>query len=164
MKRLLLLALLTSGCGGEEEAPKPKPKARAATPAPAAPQAATVQVPDVQPAIDAAAALRRYYGFIKAGDYDSAWAMRSGPATQAERKRFAANFQAYERYRATVGESSQPVESGGWEYVEVPVMIYGSYRGGKAFGSTGSVSLRRAVRVPGASARERTWHIFTGRR
>jgi hypothetical protein len=47
--------------------------------------------------------------------------------------------------------------------VEVPVMIYGQHKDGKPFGSAGSVSLRRSVAAPEATAREREWHIFTGR-
>jgi hypothetical protein len=109
---------------------------------------------------NAADTLKRYYAAIEAGDYDAAWARRSGPATEAERQRFAANFKAYERYRATVGTPSEPVEADGWAYVEVPVMIYGSYRGGKPFGSSGSVSLRRATSAP-AGPRERSWQIYT---
>jgi hypothetical protein len=104
--------------------------------------------------------LRRYYGLIEAGDYAGAWAMRSGDRAGLER--FSANFRSYDRYHASVGQPSEPVESGGWAYVEVPVMITGRIRGGEPFASSGSVSLRRATSARGARAREREWHIYTG--
>ena len=110
---------------------------------------------------DAAATLRRYYRLIEAGDYEAAWEMRSGDRTGLDR--FRANFAAYERYRATVGTPSEPVEAGGWVYVEVPVMITGRMRGGAPLGTAGSVSLRRAANGNDAAApRERAWHIYTG--
>jgi hypothetical protein len=160
MRAALCLLILLAGCRAESPTPKPKAnaRARASAPAEASPGASAPEA--LAEASDAAATLRRYYAAIEARDYDTAWAMRSGPATDAERQRFAANFKAYERYRATVGVSSEPVEAGGWAYVEVPVMIYGSYRGGKPFGSSGSVSLRRATSAP-AAPRERRWHIYT---
>ena len=87
--------------------------------------------------------------------------MRSGEKAGFER--FRANFAAYERYRATVGTPGEPVSAGGWIYVEVPVMITGRMRGGKPFGSGGSVSLRRAAPDnEEAGPRERGWHIYTG--
>jgi hypothetical protein len=104
--------------------------------------------------------LRRYYGLIEGGRYAEAWAMRS--ASKAGSVEFARNFAAYESYRAQVGQASEPVESGGWLFVEVPIMITGRMKGGEPFASAGSVTLRRAANVPAATAREREWHIYTG--
>jgi hypothetical protein len=104
--------------------------------------------------------LRRYYSHIEAGHYTEAWAMRGGKPDGAEA--FARSFAAYRSYRATVGEPSAPVSAGGWMFVEVPVMITGTLHSGKGFGSTGSISLRRAAAAPGATAAQRGWHIFTG--
>jgi hypothetical protein len=104
--------------------------------------------------------LRRYYGLIESGRYAEAWAMRS--ARRAGSAEFARNFAGYESYRVTVGTPTEPVEAGGWAFVEVPIMITGRMRGGEPFGSAGSVSMRRAAGAPAASARERGWHIYTG--
>jgi hypothetical protein len=104
--------------------------------------------------------LRRYYGHIEAGRYAEAWAMRGGKPEGGDA--FARNFAAYQSYRVTVGEPSQPVAAGGWSFVEVPVMITGTLKGGKGFGSTGSVSLRRAAGAPEATPAQKEWHIYTG--
>lgn len=123
------------------------------------PPAATAQ--DRAESGDAAAALKRYYARIEAGDYDAAWAMRSGESGEEARRRFADNFKAYERYHADVGEPSEPVEARGWAYVEVPVMIVGAFRGGKPFASSGSVTLRRATTAE-TDAGGSGWHVYVG--
>lgn len=161
MKRVALCCLLfLAACGEERETPKQaRQREKAAQP----------PMPELDPPVetardredrgDAAAALRRYYERIEAGDYDSAWAMRSGEADGEARRRFADNFRAYQSYRADVGTPSEPVEAQGWAYVEVPVMIRGSFRGGKPFSSAGSVTLRRATSGPGTGG---GWRIYTG--
>ena len=157
---LALPILLLAACSDERETPKQAKQREKAEQPP---------MPELEPPVetaqdradkgDAAAALRRYYARIAAGDYDSAWAMRSGEAGGEARRRFADNFKAYQSYQADVGTPSEPVEAGGWAYVEVPVMIRGSFRGGKPFTSAGSVTLRRATRGPGAGG---GWRIYTG--
>jgi hypothetical protein len=169
MRRFLLLPLLVlAGCGGAGE---PSNETGSLEPA-AAPVMPELEPPAAEneaeaeareQAFDAAGTLRRYYALIEKRDYEGAWAMRARTGDEgAGRQRFLDNFKAYERYRATVGTPSRPAAAKGWEYVEVPVMIYGRFRGGKSFGSTGSVTLRRAVSVDGASAAEKRWHIYTG--
>ena len=114
---------------------------------------------------DAAATLKAYYARIEAGDYDTAWAMRSDEAGDEAgdraKRRFADNFKAYSSYQADVGAPSEPVQARGWAYVEVPVMIRGNFRGGKPFSSAGSVTVRKAI-----SGREAGggWRIYTGER
>lgn len=146
MKRTaLLLPLLLHACGKPAPQPKQHEPERRTEPAP----------PRRSEAGDsAAAALGRYYSLIEAGRYDDAYAMRSGGAV--DRERFAANFRAYESYHAQAGAPSQAAVQGDFEYVEVPVMITGRFVGGKAFGSAGRVTLRRARR--GADT---AWKIYT---
>ena len=160
MRRALFLALCLAACG--QEAPPQPAKAERKLPqrAPAPPATPETQERDVEAGAGAAATLKRYYALIEKGDLDGAWEMRSGD--HAGRERFLANFQAYESYRATVGTPSRTVAAEGWEYVEVPVMIYGAFRGGKGFGNSGSVTLRRAAGARDATVRERNWHIYTG--
>jgi hypothetical protein len=151
MRALLFLSLVLAGCGADdapqrnESRPAATPRARLPELAPPGPDAenASAAQAEAEESADAAEALKAYYRHIETGDYEAAFAMREGDSSESERKRFVANFKAYERYRATVGQPSRPVEAGGWVYAEVPVMIYGSFRGGKPFGSSGSVTLRR---------------------
>lgn len=153
MRLLLLAPLLLAAC--ERKAPAPPAKQRAG---PVTTRAAPVADPGPtqgeDAAGDAAATLRTYYARIEAGDYGAAWGLRTADAGLT-RERFAANFAAYESYRAVVGAPSLPVAAGDWDYVEVPVMITGRLRGGRPFGSSGSVTLRR----PHAGG---AWRIYTG--
>ncbi|HEX8571462.1 MAG TPA: hypothetical protein VF759_01780 [Allosphingosinicella sp.] len=160
MKRTALCCLLLlSACGREADAPPDsKNLSRAARP----------PMPELEPPVptdqdredsgDAASTLKRYYARIEAGDYDAAWAMRSGERNEAARRRFADNFRAYQSYHADVGMPGEPIQAGGFAYVEVPVMIRGTFRGGKPFASAGSVTVRRATSGEG----DRGWHIYTG--
>ncbi|HET9641028.1 MAG TPA: hypothetical protein VFP12_17695 [Allosphingosinicella sp.] len=157
---LLSLMLLLAACGEEHETPQQAEKREKAQHPPMPelePPATTAQ--DREDSGDAAATLRRYYSRIQAGDYKAAWAMRSGEAGDEARRRFADNFKAYSTYQADVGAPSEPVEAQGWAYVEVPVMIRGTFRGGKPFSSAGSVTVRKAK--SGAEAGS-GWRIYTG--
>jgi hypothetical protein len=158
----LVLLLPLAACADEPETPRQaQQRGKAARP----------PMPELEPPVeaardredrdDSAATLKLYYARIEAGDYDAAWAMRSGKAGGEAKRRFADNFRAYETYRADVGTASEPVEAQGWAYVEVPVMIRGSFRGGKPFASAGSVTLRKASSGPEAGA---GWRIYTGER
>ena len=163
MKRAAFCCLLlVAACGSEPETQREARQREIAKQPP---------MPELEPPVetaqdredkgDAAAALKAYYARIGAGDYDSAWAMRSGEGDGEARRRFASNFRAYERYEADVGTPSEPVQANGWAYVEVPVMIRGRFRGGKTFSSAGSVTMRRATSGAEAGA---GWRIYTGAR
>jgi hypothetical protein len=164
MRFLLLLLAPLAACGRDEPPPAAPEQASSAKPAPAPLPAAPSprETARAASARDAAAVLRRYYDHIEAGRYDEAWAMRGGGGGRPEKQAFARNFAAYERYRVTLGPASIPVEAGGWAYVEVPIQIYGRLKGGEAFGSGGTVSMRRAAGVAGATDADREWHIYTG--
>ena len=151
--------LLAAACGRQADTPQDAQNFS---------HAAQPPMPELEPPVptardressgDAAATLKLYYARIEAGDYDAAWEMRSGEADEAARRRFADNFRAYSSYHADVGTPSEPVVANGFSYVEVPVMIRGTFRGGKAFATAGSVTIRRATSGEGA----RGWRVYTG--
>lgn len=163
MKRATLCSLLLlAACGSERETPEQSRQRQKIEQPPMPELDPPAETPEDREASgNAAEALRKYYARIQAGDYDSAWAMRSGEAGDEARRRFAANFAAYESYEADVGTPSEPVEAQGWAYVEVPVMIRGTFRGGKPFSSAGSVTVRKAVSGPEAG---QGWRLYTGER
>jgi hypothetical protein len=149
------LASLVAACG--DEAPPAPADRKLERQAPATPPAAAASPPVDQAAPaaeagDAAEVLRRYYASISEGRYSEAHKLRETGGADAAA--FAAYFERFESHRVTVGTPSEPVEAGGWLYVEVPVHSYGTMEDGKPFGSAGTVTLRR--RAPGGE-----WRIFT---
>jgi hypothetical protein len=156
----LSLLLLLAACGEPAETPREARQRENAAQPPMPELEPPAQTPqDREDSGDAAATLKLYYARIEAGDYGSAWAMRSGEADDEARRRFADNFKAYETYGADIGTPSEPVEAEGWAFVEVPVMIRGRFRGGKPFASAGSVTMRRATAGPEVG---KGWRIYTG--
>lgn len=145
---LAALALAACGEGGAPEARDP-PIAEAVqrkSPAPSPPPGATAP-----PAADksraasdsAAEVVRDYHRLIGAGDYGAAWRLREASPRNPAEEAFAAAYRQYAEYRVTVGAPSEPVSAGGWDYVEVPVQIYGRTRAGAPFASAGTVTVRR---------------------
>jgi hypothetical protein len=156
---LLLLLLLLAACGSQQETPQQSPqREKAGRPPMPELEPPAESARDREDSGDAAATLKLYYSRIRAGNYEGAWALRSGEAGGEAERRFADNFRAYQSYEADVGTPSEPVQAGGWAYVEVPVMIRGTFRGGKPFTSAGSVTMRKATSGPSKGG----WRIYTG--
>ena len=151
-----MLALLLAGCSEEPAAPPPelKPRAKASAPQPAA-KAPTPEAPAARPAGEGAAqVMQTYYALIEAGEYAQAHKLREPAKNAPTAAAFAESFGRYADYHATVGTPSEPVESGDWLYVEVPVQIYGRMKDGSPLASGGTVTLRRPRRGG-------DWRIFT---
>ncbi len=149
------LALLLAACG-DEAAPTPtarNPEKQAPAAPPAAAASADIdQSKSAAETGDAANVLRRYYALIGERRYSEAHKLRERNGADADA--FAAHFEQFASHGVTVGTASEPVEAGGWLYVEVPVHTYGAMKDGTPFGSAGTVTLRRRK-----SGRE--WRIFT---
>lgn len=109
----------------------------------------------------AANVLQTYYALIEQGDYDAAYALRSPSADGPSAAEFAASFERYAEYHAQIGAPSSIEGAAGSLYVEVPVQIYGRLKDGKPFSSAGTVTLRRSNDIPGATAKQRSWRIYT---
>jgi len=109
----------------------------------------------------ALAVVHRYYDFIAARNYREAWLLRSDRNTLSLAD-FTASLTSYRDYHATVGLPSGVEGAAGSLYIEVPVQLYGTTNSGKPFGSAGTLTLRRSNDVPGATAEQRSWHIYAG--
>lgn len=162
MRSLLFLSTVAflAACGREQPAPPP---GQVQPDNESAPVAAAPYVPvsedEKEQSQDAAAALRDYYALIEHRDYEGAARLRSDE--QADARRLADNFKAYESYNVQVGVPGRPARSRGWLWVRVPVMITGRYKGGRNFGSTGTVILRRST-PDAASPADRSWKVYGG--
>jgi hypothetical protein len=162
--------LLLCGCGQKQPSPASPvevPPAIPSRPAPAAPKAdrpaASLPEEPFSPtsAQGAATVVETYFALIEAQKYREALALR-WDAGHLGLDRFKAHFAPYADYHATVGAPSQMQGAAGSLYVEVPVHVYGTLRSGKPFGSVGNITLRRVNGVPGATAQEKRWRIYTG--
>jgi hypothetical protein len=134
----LAALVLLAACHEQSQAPTGKePKVAAPRSVPTEPPSES----ETGTSRAAADALRHYYALISAGDYDDAWRLRT--PGRVDKQRFAANFAAYERYDVVVGTPSAPAEANHFVWVQLPVMITGRFKGGKPFGSSGNVFVRR---------------------
>ena len=161
--RLLAAAFLLAGCSEEPAPPAPQAKIEEPSPPPAPrsvpePRAGGERAPAGSGAEASADVLRSYYERIGAGDYNGAYALRERSEGAATAEEFAANFELHAEHRATVGAPSRVAEAGGWQYVEVPVQIYGRLKSGKPMASAGTMTLRRRKAEPNAP-----WRIYTSR-
>jgi hypothetical protein len=119
-----------------------------------------------EPAIDpksaegAAQVVQTYYALIEARRYGDAQKLRWN-AEELDPLEFAHGFAGVAEYHATIGKPSEIEGAAGSSYVEVPVQIYGRRKDGTPIGSTGTVTLRRVNDVPGSTAEQRLWRIYT---
>ena len=171
---ILLLAGMAASCGRSDEQPlQPAQASNAAAvepqPAGPAPAPATDATPrEVRPEAQADGAdarvaadvLKTYYRLIEAGRYEQAWRLR-WESDAGDASDFVAHFAEYAEYHATVGNPGEVQGAAGSSYVEVPVQLYGQMKSGESFGSAGTVTLRRVNDIPGATAAQRRWRIYT---
>ena len=121
----------------------PDASAPAAAPSPAASTTPVAGVDDVSPA----GVVRRYTDALAARRYDEAWALwdDGGAASGMTREAFAASFERYATYRATVGTPFDADAGAGQRYITVPVVVTGSLKSGGPFRLEGPVVLHKAA-------------------
>ena len=146
--RLLAVLVLLAGCTAEEEHAPANVADKAAAAPPAAPPPTSEDVALSRAAADT---LRLYYDRLGRREWRAAFAMRA-PAPGLTLERFAANYERYRDYRATVAMPSLPARQNGAVWVQVPVQLYGRMRDGSPFGSVGVMMLKR-------EAGEQRWRI-----
>ncbi len=152
------------------------PAANAAAPAPLAPAApgepgglADDRTPIPEGPIDergaqgAAQVVQSFFALIEQRRYNEAWRLWAdgGRASGLSAEEFAASFDPYAEYHAEIGAPGRLEGAAGSLYVKVPVQAYGRLRSGDTFRRPGTMTLRRANEVPGASAEQRRWRIHS---
>ena len=112
---------------------------------------------------DAAQVVQTYFALIGEKKYADAYRLwfDGGKASQMTEAQFAASFGAYIQFEAQVGAPGDVEGAAGSSYVEVPVVVYGRLKNGQAVHLSGPFTLRRSNNVPGSSAEDRTWRIYT---
>ena len=150
------------------QAQAPTPEAAAPPPVPAQ----SVPPPVAEPAPSppsvagpqaAADVVRAYYALLDAHIYAKAWDLWAGggSASGATREAFAAQAAKYNRYQATVGAPGQMEGAAGSSYIDIPVQLTATPKGGAPEKLAGKVTLRRVNDVPGSTAEQREWHIHS---
>ncbi len=121
----------------------PDASAPAAAPSPAASTTPVAGADNVSPA----GVVRRYTDALAARRYDEAWALwdDGGAASGMTREAFAASFERYATYRATVGTPFDADAGAGQRYITVPVVVTGSLKSGGPFRLEGPVVLHKAA-------------------
>ena len=115
----------------------------AATPTPAATTSPEPIADDAAPD----AVVRRYTDALAARRYGDAWALwdENGAASGMTKAAFAANFDTYDTFRATVGAPFDADAGAGQRYVTVPVTVTGTLTSGAPFRLEGPVILHKAA-------------------
>lgn len=135
----------------------PSPPSTVATKAvqPEAQSVSADPLPDRSPEA-AAEVVRSYFAAVSGRRYADALALRSGEESAAA---FTSRFAGYRDYRAEVGVPDVPEGAAGSTYIDVPVRIRAQRDDGRAVDQAATVTLRHVNDVPGATARQRRWHI-----
>jgi hypothetical protein len=148
---------------GDTSAPRGSPPARDLSPAPNAGGASSpsdAATADTAPA----SVVRRYYAAIDAGKYEEAYALwsRGGAASGKTLDEFKSGFTATRSVRATVTDSVRLEGAAGSQFATVPVTVDATLKTGATQHFTGEYTMRRSM-VDGATAAQRTWHIYAAR-
>lgn len=148
---------LVDNDSGEEVARTGKDTGEASANASASPDSAT----DLASAV---AVITEYYADISAHDLHDAYHLWSdgGAASQQTLEEFARGFDDTRSASVVVGKPGRIEGAAGSRYVDIPVTINAITTDGKRLRFGGSYQLRRTV-VPGATAEQRSWHIYSAR-
>ncbi|HEY9646125.1 MAG TPA: hypothetical protein V6C88_07145 [Chroococcidiopsis sp.] len=172
----VLLAIATTACSAAPTAPpldssssvavSPQPTPSASTPSspsptvsPSPPQStdnATLQQ-------EAVALIHDYYRAIARRDYAHAYAdwEGDGSASQQSFEQFRQGFANTASVAVEVGTPGQLDGAAGSTYIEIPVTITAVTTSNVPQRFRGSYVLRRVNDVPGSTAEQRQWHIYS---
>ncbi|AQR74327.1 hypothetical protein BXU08_12300 [Sphingomonas sp. LM7] len=108
----------------------------------------------------AADVVQTYYALLGEQKYGQAYRLWDAGAAGMDAPAFAASFDRYSEYHATIGVPGRIDSGAGQRYVNVPVRVQGRLkRGAQPFEMRGSVTLHRTADIDGATAEQRRWRI-----
>ena len=93
------------------------------------------------------------------GEARQLWTDRGG-GSGLSRDGFAEVHAKYAEFHGEIGAPGPVEGAAGSAYVEIPLRFYGKLKGGRAFSSAGTMTLRRVNDVPGSTDEQRRWHIY----
>ena len=164
---LIAASLLLASCGpsANEAAPAaPVPAPTPAALAPAQPAPPVAEAPETPTPSDevtpeaAAEVAREYFALLGAKQYAKALALWGSNAPGTDE--LAGQRDKYATYEPNVGKPGQQEGAAGSSYIEIPVTVAATLKGGSAEKLTGTVVLRRVNDVPGSTVEQRHWHIY----
>lgn len=107
--------------------------------------------------------IRDYYRAIAHKDYQQAYSEWSndGSASQQSFEQFKQGFANTVSTSVEVGEPSSSGGAAGSTYIEIPVTVTARTTDGTTQHFQGSYVLKRVNNVPGATAAQRQWHLYS---
>lgn len=130
----------------------------------AAPTTPTKSASGAEPSEQAAAqVIRSYYSAIARKDYPqaySAWG-NSGRDSQQSFEQFKQGFANTASTTVEVGKPGDPSGAAGSAYVEIPVTVRATTTSGTQQQFQGNYVLKRVNDVPGSTAAQRQWHLYS---
>lgn len=131
---------------------------------PAVPTTPTKSISSAEPSGQTAAqVVRSYYSAIAHKDYSqaySAWG-NSGSDSQQSFEQFKQGFANTASTSVEVGKPSDSGGAAGSTYVEIPVTVRATTINGTQQQFQGHYVLRRVNDVPGSTAAQRQWHLYS---
>ncbi|GAA4763307.1 hypothetical protein GCM10023219_04550 [Stakelama sediminis] len=115
------------------------------------------------PTDGAADIVRNYYADIDQGDFKAAYALwgNDGKNSHQSFNAFRQGFAKTESTSVTTGSPSSPEGAAGSLYIRVPVKVKARLKDGTNQRFSGEYTLRRANDVPGATAEQERWHLYS---
>lgn len=159
---LVITSLLIGGCSNStpdstsEDSPNPALDTSSATDDTMS--AAETAPEDGADAEEAAAVIRAYYDAIDDGKYRQAYGYWEDSEQTFEA--FTAGFEETAGVSVEVARPGRVEAAAGSRYVDVPVSVHAVSVDGRRQAFRGTYVLRKSV-VPGASAEQRTWRIYS---
>jgi hypothetical protein len=107
--------------------------------------------------------LQDYYSAIDRQDYRQAYLAWDGEGTASQQsfEQFKQGFENTASTAVSVGEPGELDSAAGSIYIEIPVTISAITQDGTEQEFRGSYVLRKANRVPGSTATQRQWHLYS---